>query len=51
MTRSSTINVRNADTCGMNRFSLDWKLSDLEATRDVKVFSTFSCGGGFHDGI
>ena len=30
----------------MNRFSLDWKLSDLEATRDVKVFSTFSCGGG-----
>lgn len=30
----------------MNRFSLDYKLEDLKQTRDVTVFSTFSCGGG-----
>ena len=31
---------------GMNRFSLDYRLADLKPTRDVTVFSTFSCGGG-----
>lgn len=30
----------------MNRFSWKWYLSDIEQTRDVKVFTTFSCGGG-----
>lgn len=30
----------------MNRFSLDYKLADLKQSRDVTVFTTFSCGGG-----
>lgn len=30
----------------MNRFSWKWYLSDIEQARDVKVFTTFSCGGG-----
>lgn len=30
----------------MNRFSLDYKLEDLKPSRNVTVFSTFSCGGG-----
>ena len=43
---TSIINVLSAVMSGMNRFSLDWKLSDLKPERDVTVFSTFSCGGG-----
>lgn len=27
-------------------FSWDWKLADIKQDKDVKVFSTFSCGGG-----
>lgn len=30
----------------MNRFEWNWRLKDLEPDKDVKVFSTFSCGGG-----
>lgn len=30
----------------MNRFSWKWNLSELEPDKDVKVFTTFSCGGG-----
>lgn len=30
----------------MNRFDWKWYLSDLKQDRPVKVFSTFSCGGG-----
>lgn len=30
----------------MNRFGWKWYLTDLQKTRDVKVFSTFSCCGG-----
>ena len=30
----------------MNRFAWNWKLSDIKQDKDVKVFSTFACGGG-----
>lgn len=30
----------------MNRFDWKWNLSDIKQDKDVKVFSTFSCGGG-----
>lgn len=30
----------------MNRYSWKWNLSELKQDKDVKVFSTFSCGGG-----
>ena len=30
----------------MNRYSWNWRLEDLNPNKDVKVFSTFSCGGG-----
>lgn len=30
----------------MNRFSWKWNLSDIKQDKDVKVFTTFSCGGG-----
>lgn len=30
----------------MNRFSWKWNLSELSPDKDVKVFTTFSCGGG-----
>lgn len=30
----------------MNRFDWKWHLKDIKQTRDVKVFTTFSCGGG-----
>lgn len=30
----------------MNRFSWKWNLSELKPDKDVKVFTTFSCGGG-----
>lgn len=30
----------------MNRFSWKWNLSELKSDKDVKVFTTFSCGGG-----
>ena len=29
----------------MNRFEWDWKKESLKPDKDVKVFSTFSCGG------
>ena len=30
----------------MNRFDWKWYLKDLKQDKDVKVFTTFSCGGG-----
>ena len=30
----------------MNRYSWKWYLSDLAPDKDLKVFTTFSCGGG-----
>ena len=30
----------------MNRFAWKWYLDELKVTKPVKVFSTFSCGGG-----
>lgn len=30
----------------MNRFDWEWNLSDIVCDKNVKVFSTFSCGGG-----
>jgi len=30
----------------MNRFDWNWRLADVKQDKDVKVFSTFSCGGG-----
>ena len=30
----------------MNRFSWKWYLSELKQDKDIKVFTTFSCGGG-----
>ena len=30
----------------MNRFGWKWNLADIKQDKDVKVFSTFSCGGG-----
>ncbi len=30
----------------MNRYNWKWNLSELKQDKDVKVFSTFSCGGG-----
>lgn len=27
-------------------FSVDWKLADVKVDKPVKVFTTFSCGGG-----
>ena len=30
----------------MNRFAWKWNLSDLSPDKDIKVFTTFSCGGG-----
>lgn len=30
----------------MNRFDWKWNLSDIKQDKDVKVFTTFSCGGG-----
>lgn len=30
----------------MNRFDWKWNLADIKQDKDVKVFSTFSCGGG-----
>lgn len=30
----------------MNRFDWKWYLKDIKQDKDVKVFSTFSCGGG-----
>lgn len=31
---------------GMNRFEWKWNISDLKQDKDIKVFTTFSCGGG-----
>lgn len=30
----------------MNRYSWNWKLGNVKIDKDIKVFSTFSCGGG-----
>ena len=30
----------------MNRFDWKWNLADIKQDKDVKVFTTFSCGGG-----
>lgn len=30
----------------MNRFDWKWYLKDLKPNKDIKVFTTFSCGGG-----
>ena len=30
----------------MNRYDWKWNLSDIKTDKDVKVFTTFSCGGG-----
>lgn len=30
----------------MNRFDWKWYLKDIEQDKDIKVFTTFSCGGG-----
>lgn len=35
----------------MNRFNWKWNLSEIEQDKNITVFSTFSCGGGQHDGI
>lgn len=40
------MNVLIVGSCGMNRYNWNWKLSDIVQDKDVKVFSTFSCGGG-----
>ena len=32
-------------------YSWDWSLNDIVQDKDVKVFSTFSCGGGLFHGI
>ena len=42
------MNARIVDSSGMNRFSQDWKISEIVQDKDVKVFSTFSCGGAVH---
>ncbi len=36
----------NAGSDSMNRFSWDWKLSEVKQDKPVKVFSCFACGGG-----
>lgn len=40
------MNAHIVGLCGMNRFDWNWNLSDIKQDKDVKVFSTFSCGGG-----
>lgn len=40
------MSVHIADLDGMNRYDWNWKISDLEADKDITVFSCFSCGGG-----
>ena len=39
------MNVHTAGLDGMNNFNWKWQLSDLEHDKNVKVFTTFSCGG------
>lgn len=36
----------NAGSDSMNRFSWDWRLSEVKQDKPVKVFSCFACGGG-----
>lgn len=36
----------NAGSDSMNRFSWDWKLSEVKQDKPIKVFSCFACGGG-----
>ena len=43
---SSRLNVLIAGLSGMNRFDWNWKIEDIKHDKDVKVFTTFSCGGG-----
>lgn len=40
------MSVPNAGSDSMNRFSWDWKLSEVKQDKPVKVFSCFACGGG-----
>jgi DNA (cytosine-5)-methyltransferase 1 len=53
MTKNLSTNVQNADSGSTHRFSYRWKLTDLEKVpkNGLRVFSCFSCGGGFFNGI
>lgn len=45
MKRHSISNVRTVDSGGMNRYNWKWNKSDIVCDKDIKVFTTFSCGG------
>ena len=40
------MSVPNVGSDSMNRFSWDWRLSEVKRDKPVKVFSCFACGGG-----
>lgn len=45
LARHAALNLMS-EVMRMNRFSWNWKLSELKHDKDIKVFTTFSCGGG-----
>ena len=44
--RDSGTSAHGAGLSGMNNFDWRWSKTDIINDKDVKVFSTFSCGGG-----
>ena len=41
-----SLNVHIADLNGMSDFDWRWNKSEIKKDKEIKVFSTFSCGGG-----
>ena len=40
------MSVRGAGLSGMNDFTWKWNITDIVNDKPIKVFTTFSCGGG-----
>lgn len=43
---SLSSSVPTVGLSGMNKFDWCWNISDIKQDKDIKVFTTFSCGGG-----
>lgn len=43
---SLSSNVHTVGLSGMNKFDWCWNISDIKQDKGIKVFTTFSCGGG-----
>ena len=41
------MSVLIAGSGGMNKFTWKWSKDELRQDKPIKVFSCFSCGGGF----